>query len=352
MSDLSKQISAQIQQAADQNSAVRIQGGNSKAFYSRALDGSLDLVDVSGHTGVVNYEPTELVLTARAGTTIQELSETLGEKNQHLAFDPPVLGGLATIGGTLASGFSGPCRPYLGSIRDHVLGTHIVNGNGDYLRFGGEVMKNVAGYDIARLMAGAMGTLGVIMQVSLKVLPKPQKEATLCFELAQGDALSMMRELGDSPIPVSGACFDNGRVYVRLSGSEVGVASASKTLGGETMSDGEAVWISLREFSHAFFDTELPIWRLSLPTQACPDLSGETLIDWGGQQWWLRSDAPIKEIQFAAAKAGGHATLFKGGDRSGEVFHPLSDTMMQLHENVRLSFDPKRILNPGAQYPS
>jgi len=352
MSDLSNEITTQILQAAEQNSAVRIQGGNSKAFYNRALDDSLEMIDVSGHTGVVNYEPTELVLTARAGTTIGELSETLAEKNQHLAFDPPMLGGRATIGGTLASGFSGPCRPYLGSTRDHVLGTHIVNGNGAYLRFGGEVMKNVAGYDVARLMVGAMGTLGVIMQVSLKVLPKPQSELTLCFELTQDDALSMMHELGDSPTPVSGACFDKGKVFVRLSGSEVGVSSASKTLGGERVTNSETIWTSLREFSHSFFDTELPIWRLGLPALANPVLSGDKLIDWGGQQWWLRSDAPPKEIRFAAAKAGGHATLFKGGDRTGDIFHPLSDTMMQLHEKVRLSFDPKKILNPGVQYPS
>ncbi len=351
MTDLSSDIAAQIQQAASQQKGVRLQGGGSKSFYGRELESDLQPVSISGHRGVVNYEPTELVLTVRAGTSIREIKEVLSEKSQVMAFDPPEFSGNATIGGTLAAGFSGPCRPYAGAIRDHILGTHIINGKGEYLRFGGEVMKNVAGYDVARLMAGAMGTLGAIMQVSLKVLPKAQCSRTYVLEKSPDEALQMMNSLGDSPIPLAGACYREGRVYVRLSGSEAGVHSAAERLGGETSADADQIWAQLRELNHPFFDNVLPLWRVSVPALTWLEIEGDCLIDWGGQQWWIFSEQPAKEIRLAANRAGGHATLYRGGDRRGEVFHPLSGALANLHANIRRSFDPNGIFNPGIQYP-
>ncbi len=351
MTDLSSDIVAQIQQAAAQQKGVRLLGGGSKQFYGRQLEDTLQPVSLTGHQGIVNYEPTELVLTVRSGTSIQDIKQTLADKNQGMAFDPPAFSGKATIGGTLATGFSGPCRPYAGAIRDHVLGTHIINGKGEYLRFGGEVMKNVAGYDVARLMAGALGTLGAIMQVSLKVLPRPQRRLTLVFEQTLVEALEFMNGLGDSPIPLSGACYRDGQTYIRLSGSETGVLSATQGLGGEKNDEADEIWSQLRELEHPFFDNPLPLWRLSVPALTQLKIEGDSLVDWGGQQWWIFSDQPAGEIRLAANKAGGHATLYRGGDRHGEVFHPLSQNLANLHANIRRSFDPYGIFNPGIQFP-
>ena len=348
--DYSSEIAAQIQRAASIQQGVYLNGGGSKSFYGRQLENDLETVQVGGHQGIVNYEPTELVVSVRAGTTIQNIKETLSKENQTMTFDPPEFSGKATIGGTLATGFSGPSRPYAGSIRDHVLGTHIINGKGEYLRFGGEVMKNVAGYDIARLMAGSMGTLGPVMQVSLKVLPKPQLSTTLVFEQSRQQALLTMNSLGDNPMPVTGACFWDEKVYIRLSGSEAGVRSASTKLGGDHQSEHEQIWTQLRELKHPFFNNTLPLWRISLPALTDFEIEGRSLIDWGGQQWWLFSNESISNIRLAANKAGGHATLFRGGDRQAEVFHPLPPAMASIQSCIRRAFDPVGIFNPGVQY--
>lgn len=349
--DYSEQLQRQLKQAVDQRESVTVIAGGSKQFYGRETDQPQHLLNLSEHHGVISYEPTELVMTARAGTKIVELNQTLAEQGQRLPFEPPTFGGKATLGGTLACGFSGPARAYAGSARDFVLGTNILNGRAEMLRFGGEVMKNVAGYDVSRLMVGSMGTLGVILQASLKVLPIPEKETTLNYHLARDAALDFMNDLAARPLPVSATCFFGDILFVRLSGSSAAVESAYLTLGGERLPKSDQIWQSLKEFQHPFFDTELPLWRIAMTTSAQPDLPGEVMIEWGGAQWWLRSDAPAEQIRRAVARCGGHATLFRGGDRSGQVFHPLPAKMAELQERIRLAFDPYSILNPGRLLP-
>lgn len=345
--DQSRQLQEQLQSCFSQKSAVVVRGGGSKDFYGRQQSADLGSFEVAAHRGIVNYEPTELVITARAGTTIKEINRVLAEAGQCLPFDPPELGGVATVGGTLACGFSGPSRPYAGSARDYVLGAHVLNGKGEYLRVGGEVMKNVAGYDVSRLMVGALGTLGIILQASLKVLPSTEKETTLIFHFERDSALDFMNDLAGRPLPVNASCFYGDLLFVRLSGTEAGIDSAYRALGGERLPSTDKIWSSLREFEHPFFQSDLPLWRISLPALAKPELPGEVFIDWGGGQWWLHSDADADEIRIATERCGGHATLFRGGDRASEVFHPLPPAMRAIQERIRASFDPERILNPG-----
>ena len=350
--DLTQQLQGQLQRCIKQKTAVCILGGGSKSFYGCQQPEGLEEFNVSGHEGIVSYAPTELVVTVRAGTKVKHVNEVLAECGQFLPFDPPELQGEATIGGTLACGFSGPSRPYTGSARDYILGTNVLNGKGEYLRLGGEVMKNVAGYDVSRLMVGAMGTLGVILQASIKVLPVAQRETTLIFHLERDSALDFMGELAARPLPVSASLFYGDILLVRLSGTEAGVDSAYRALGGERLPSTDKIWRSLREFEHPFFQTELPLWRISLPALAKPELPGEVLIDWGGAQWWLRSDADGNSIRKAVARCGGHATMFRGGDRKAEVFHPLTPAMLALQERIRDSFDPDKLLNPGRMFPA
>jgi glycolate oxidase FAD binding subunit len=292
-----------------------------------------------------------LVITARGGTPLRELEATLAEKGQMLPFEPPHFGPRATLGGTIACGLSGPRRPYAGAARDFVLGTRVLNGRGEILRFGGEVMKNVAGYDVSRLMVGALGTLGIMLDVSLKVLPKPVEEITLAQPGTAAEALEIMNRWAGQPLPLSAGCFDGDRLYLRLSGAAAGVNAARALIGGDLVDDGPAFWDSLREHTHPFFRGAAPLWRLSVPPGAPPlPLSDETLYDWGGAQRWLETDETPDRIREVAAQVSGHATLFRGGDRSGEVFHPLARPLEALHRNLKQAFDPHGIFNPGRMY--
>ena len=323
---------------------LRIRGGDSKAFYGRRAAG--EVLDVAGHRGIVAYEPSELVLTARAGTPLAEVEAALAGHRQMLPFEPPHFGPGATLGGTVACGLSGPRRPYAGAARDFVLGAQVVSGRGEVLRFGGQVMKNVAGYDVSRLMVGALGTLGVLLEVSVKVLPAPAHEMTLVLETDARTAIETMNRLAGRPLPISAACHAGDRLYLRLSGSESGVEAARVALGGET-ADG-SFWQALREHRLPFFAGDGPLWRLSVPPTAPPlDLAGPMLLDWGGAQRWVRSDAGEARVRQVADSAGGHATLFRGGDRGGTVFHPLAPPLAALHRRLKAAFDPAGILNPG-----
>ncbi len=306
---------------------------------------------MAAHRGVVSYEPTELVLTARAGTPLSEVAATLRESEQMLAFEPPHFGERATLGGAIASGLSGPSRPYAGAARDFVLGVVCINGQGEKLSFGGQVMKNVAGYDVSRLMAGAMGTLGVLLEISLKVLPQPASELTLALSMAADEALSIMNSWAGQPLPISAACHDGDVLRVRLAGSDHGIRSAREKIGGEEIADGDDFWTDLREQRLAFFADDAPLWRLSVPAAApLSSLSGKWLLDWGCAQRWLISDLPAQTMREAASAVGGHALLFRGGDRNGEVFHPLAAPVAALHRRLKHAFDPKGILNPGRMY--
>jgi glycolate oxidase FAD binding subunit len=348
--DLEQQISEQVRESAGPGRALDIVGGGSKNWYGRMSSG--EPLDVAGHSGILSYEPRELVIRARAGTKLTELNAALAEAGQHLPFDPPAFGPTATLGGTIACGLSGPSRPYAGAARDHVLGARIVNGRGEVLEFGGQVMKNVAGYDVSRLMVGALGTLGVLLDVSLKVLPIPEARITLVKDCNPRDALAAMNGWAGKPLPLSATAFDGNRQIVRLSGTATGVHAAAQRIGGAPIDDGDEFWTDLREQRHAFFAGDAPLWRLSLPPTTPPlDLPGKWLIEWGGGQRWLRGEVDPDHLRAAAHAAGGHATLFRGGDRSGAIFQPLPSVMLALHRRLKQAFDPAGILNSGRLYP-
>ena len=348
--DISARLQDSIRSASDTRTALCIRGGDSKAFYGRSAGG--DALDVSMHRGIVNYEPTELVITARAGTPLSELEQALDEQRQMLAFEPPHYGDSATLGGTIACNLSGPRRATAGAARDFVLGSRIINGKGEILSFGGEVMKNVAGYDVSRLMCGALGTLGVLLEVSLKVLPRPQAETTLTLDIKDTEALRELHTWAQQPLPLSASCHDGSKLYVRLSGASGAVSAARKLIGGDELPDGKQFWYRLREQQHGFFATQQPVWRLSLASDTPPlPLKGKWLYEWGGALRWLVSDAAPESIRAAAEAAGGHATLFRGGDHRNAVFHPLPGGLMKMHKNLKQAFDPNSILNPGRMYP-
>jgi glycolate oxidase FAD binding subunit len=330
---------------------LRLKGGGSKDFYGGPLCG--DILDTRAHAGIVSYEPTELVVTARCGTPLAELESALAARRQFLACEPPRFAG-ATVGGAVAAGLSGPRRAAVGSLRDFVLGVRIMDGEGRVLKFGGEVMKNVAGFDVSRLMTGALGTLGLILDVSLKVLPLPAGDASLRFEMPQDKALEAINRWAGQPLPLVASCWQDGVLSIRLSGAQAAVAAACQKLGGEPLAAAAAdeFWNGLREQSAAFFAGDAPLWRLSLPSATPPlELPGAVLIEWGGAQRWLRGDSDAAQLREVAATAGGHASLFRGGDKTDGVFAPLQPALMEVHRRLKHSFDPYGVFNPGRLYP-
>jgi glycolate oxidase FAD binding subunit len=347
-----------IRRAASSGKPLRIRGSGSKDFYGQSLAG--EVLDTRAHSGVVDYEPTELVITARCGTPLTELEAVLAERGQMFAFEPPHFGPHATLGGVVASGLAGPRRAaqglYCGSVRDHVLGLRIMNGEGEALAFGGTVMKNVAGYDVSRVMAGSLGTLGLILEVSLKVLPRPVAGRTLRLALDEKLALAKLCEWGGQPLPITASAWSEGELTLRLEGAEAAVKSAAAKLGGEAVTEQEAVeyWRGLREQSAAFFEGDMPLWRLSLPATAAPvSLAGTQLIEWGGAQRWFRTGDSEAQVRAAAAQAGGHATLFRAGHSGKEglrVFTPLTPVLAGIHANLKKAFDPRGLFNPGRLY--
>jgi len=344
-----KRIQDIIHQAYQERTPLKIYGGNSKSFYGRQISGQQ--LDVSHHGGIIHYEPTELVVTASAGTRLKDIESALAEHDQMLAFEPPHFGEKATLGGAIASGLSGPCRPYTGAARDFVLGVKLINGKGERLRFGGEVMKNVAGYDLSRLLTGSLGTLGVLLEVSLKVLPRPRFETTIISKLPADKALASMLDYGRQALPLSASCHDGEYLYTRLSGTEQAVKAAIRTVQGDELQDAESFWSKLREHRLAFFDSEQTLWRLSIPANTTDlAIDGETFIDWGGAQRWIKSDMNTRAIREQATSVNGHATLFRHGDTTEEYFQPLSGKLKQLHLNLKLAFDPNCILNPTRMY--
>ena len=349
MPDISDALIDAVRQAYDDRRPLCIEGGGSKRDLGRTASGSR--LDVAGHNGVVDYEPTELVITARAGAPIAELEAILAAEGQAMPFEPPRFGSTDTLGGVIACGLSGPARPYAGAARDMVLGAGLINGKGEALRFGGRVMKNVAGYDLSRLMVGAYGTLGVLLDLSMKVLPMPETECTLGYECNQTEALERMNRWADQPLPLSAAAWENGILRIRLSATENGVADAKAKMGGEETDSG--YWQTLRDHRSAFFteSEHLPLWRLSVaPATPALKLQVDVLVDWGGAQRWIRTDAPAAELRALAKAAGGHAQCFRGGDRRGDVFQPPEPNLMKLHKGLKKAFDPRGILNPGRLY--
>ena len=341
-------LCARVADAAAQKIPLRIRGGGSKDFYGAPASG--DLCDVSAYAGIVAYEPKELVLTVRAGTPLAEVESALAAQRQMLPFEPPHFAPGATIGGIVATGLSGPRRPYAGAVRDFVLGTRIVNGKGEDLSFGGRVIKNVAGYDVSRLMTGALGTLGILTEISFKVLPRPPVDATLAFDMAEADAISSMNQWAGQPLPLSASAWQDGVLRVRLSGAETAVAAAKEKLGGESVDGGE-YWRDLREHRLAFFAAGQAIWRISVPQTSQPLVLGvPQLVEWGGGLRWISGPVDPFAVRSSSERAGGHATLFRGGDKSIGVFHPLKPAVAKIHRRLKAAFDPAGILNPGRMY--
>ena len=327
-----------------------LRGGGSKDFYGGPISG--DVLDTAGHAGIVSYEPTELVVTARCGTPLAELESALATRRQCLACEPPHFGA-ATVGGAVGAGLAGPRRAAVGGMRDVVLGVKLMDGEGRVHRFGGEVMKNVAGFDVSRLIAGSLGTLGLILEVSLKVLPVPPGDASLRFEMPQDKALEALNRWAGQPLPLVASCWHDGVMTLRLCGAQAAVSAACTRLGGEAIGepDSLAFWQGLREQSAEFFAGDAALWRLSVPSVSPPlDLPGNTLIEWGGAQRWLRGDVDPLRIRELATRAGGHATLFRGGDKAAGVFSPLQPALMEVHRRLKQSFDPYGVFNPGRMY--
>lgn len=338
-----------VRQAIADDTPLKITGGSSKAFYGNPVTG-LELSTL-GYNGIVSYHPSELVLTAKAGTSLLEIKTLLAENGQMLAFEPPHFADSATLGGAVACGLSGNRRPFCGSVRDFVLGCKIINGNGEILRFGGEVMKNVAGYDVSRLMVGAMGELGLILEVSLKVLPRPAMEQTLLLELELDQATDKMIALSSTSLPLSGLAWHDSILSVRLSGTEKSVNTASAQIGGQKIDD-NTYWLDLNEQKLDFFQKQGNLWRLSVPPASnTTELEGESFYDWGGAQRWLKSEMDEKTIFKAATDLQGHATLFRSENHHGDRFTPLSGRLLTLQKKLKLTFDPHSIFNQRKTVP-
>ncbi len=352
MADISQQLIERVLEARDGGHKLNIVGGGSKAFMGRAADPDAGTLNVGEHTGIVEYHPVELVLTVRAGTPISEIEATLAEQGQALHFEPPRLAPEATIGGTLATNLSGPARPWSGSVRDQVLGVRLLNGKGEHLRFGGQVMKNVAGYDVSRLQAGAMGTLGVMTEISLKVMPKPAASMTLVQEMAMDEVIHYMNSRSAEPKPITGACWVDGKVYLRLSGARSAVEATAEKWSGEVLEQGDAFWQQVQDMQHEFFaGNDVPLWRFSVgSTAATPPLEGNWFIDWAGAQRWYRGEGQLSDMEPLARAAGGQVSLFRGGDRNGEVMHHQPEALKSIQRRVKNSFDPDNIFNPGRLY--
>jgi glycolate oxidase FAD binding subunit len=434
MDTLLKEWADRVRDAAARQGKLCLRGGGSKDFYGGTPTG--EILDTTGYRGIVAYEPTELVIVARAGTPLAELEAALAEKGQCLPFEPPhfaltsgVVAGaragssdagsagtatfpasaanaavgrasasdlpreaaagvnagaaaveppsrIATVGGMVAAGLSGPRRATVGAVRDYMLGVKLIDGRGELLSFGGQVMKNVAGYDVPRLMAGSLGTLGLIAEVSLKVLPLPVAVCTLRFAMDEATALSRLNEWSGRPLPLAASVWHAGVLTVRLAGARAAIEAAQAALGGEVLADEEAdaFWQSVREQTHPFFAGGEPLWRLSLASTTPSTGLGPQLIEWGGALRWLRGGedraADTERLRAVAVQAGGHATLFRGdataraalgaagtsgepgaGSAGGGLFQPLSPPLLRIHRRLKTAFDPQGVFNPGRMYP-
>ncbi len=341
-----------IRAASAQGIRLCIRGGGSKDFYGNAPAGQV--FDTANHAGIVAYEPTELVLTARCGTRLTEIEQALAAKGQMLAFEPPHFGANATIGGCVAAGLSGPRRASAGACRDHVLGVRLMDGRGRALAFGGQVMKNVAGYDVSRVIAGSLGTLGVILEVSLRVMPLPVREQTIVRAMTQAEAIDALSWLAGRSYPVSASAWVDEALYLRLSGAERVLAPAAGALGGDTLDESEAsaFWLDIREQQSPFFANANSLWRLSIrPTEEPISLPGAWMLEWHGALRWLSTDASEAEVRESARRAGGHATLFRSADLSAAAFTRPGATELGIMKGVKEALDPHGIFNPGRLYP-
>jgi glycolate oxidase FAD binding subunit len=340
-----------IAKARATHTPLRVRGGGSKDFYGEAGHAEQTMLDTRAWQGIVDYEPSELVVTARCGTPLADIEAALAERGQMLGFEPPHFGG-ATLGGCIASGLSGPRRMSAGAARDFVLGVRLLDGEGCVRTFGGQVMKNVAGFDVSRLLAGSLGTFGIILDVSLKTLPRPVQEVTLQLEMNEADALVASNRWVAQALPLSASCWHAGVLHIRLSGAPTAIRSAQASIGGETVAHGDALWSDLREQRGAFFNTNGDLWRVSVPALTPPEqLPSGALAEWFGAQRWLHGVDDAVALRARVAALGGHATLFRS-DGTAHVprFQPLAPPLLALHRRLKAVFDPHGIFNPGRMY--
>ena len=347
-SDLSNELQKKVSSANGNKLPLNITAGCSKAFYGHKIGG--EKLDISSHAGIIDYRASELVITARSGTRLSDIETALAEQNQQLAFEPPVHTADSTIGGVIACGLSGPARPFHGAARDFVLGAKVINGKGELMQFGGQVMKNVAGYDVSRLMVGAQGTLGVLLEISLKVLPKTEAETTLAFEIDAVEGHKMLRGWLSDGHPVTASCHYQGMLSVRLGSTVNSISNAHRKMGGEVVANN--LWQQLRHQSHPCFEQE-NLWRLSLPPVAAIHNEDDQLIEWGGA---LRCKVSKNELVDQEQRLGRHATRYNMTSStvqaisSDEVFQPLQAGMLAIHKRIKHALDPNNILNPARLY--
>lgn len=356
-----RNIQQQIIDAAQSNQALQIIGNNSKAFYGCAVrEGSIPL-NIADYQGIIDYQPSELTITARAGTPLTEIIEQLNAHGQMLPFEPPVFDGHATLGGCVATALAGPRRPWAGSIRDYILGARVLTGDGKDIRLGGKVMKNVAGYDLFRPMAGALGTLGVMLDITLKLLPLPEQEQSYSMEMNAADMQPLLRDWRKLSMPISASSYESGVFKLRLSASSCAIADASNKLPTAMQEISNDYWQTLNEHELPFFDDPAPLYRLVLPVSIKGNLNkienviyqkgkSETLIEWGGSLHWLKTSCSLKDIQEYATAAGGTASVYRNGQTDKDVFMPLPAPLMALHKRIKKVMDPVGILNPGRLY--
>jgi glycolate oxidase FAD binding subunit len=342
--DLADQLQDAVQRAYAAEQPLCIAGSGSKRFLGASIAG--ELLNIAEHAGVIEYRPEELVVTARAGTPLKDLADMLAQHRQMLPFEPPEYGGGGTLGGALAAGLSGPGRPWYGALRDAVLGIEMLNGYGQRLRFGGQVMKNVAGYDVSRLMCGSFGTLGVILSVSVRTRPQPEQQHTLKFEMERQAGLERVVELGRSALPISATCQVDGNLSLRLSGSSADLDDAIGRLGGEP--GDPRLWNAVRDQTAAYFDggkAAGSLWRVSVPFAApYPPLEGTWLTEWAGALRWLWTSAEATRVVQAVRAVDGYAVRF---DSVADAFMSLDSHLLRYHQRIKAAFDPKGILNPG-----
>jgi FAD/FMN-containing dehydrogenase len=351
-------LTDQVRSASAHGTPLNITGGGTKSFYAEPPRG--EPLDTRALAGISSYEPSELVVSARAGTPLAAVEAALAESGQYLPFEPPRFAPDGTVGGMVAAGLTGPARASVGSLRDHVMGATLLNGRGELLHFGGQVMKNVAGYDVSRLLAGSWGILGILCEVSLKVMPQPPAGTTLCFEADEAQALAQLQRWRGQALPISASSWHEGSLRIRLAGAAAAVSAAGARLGGSALGTPAATdwWTALRDQSLAFFRPRAPelaagdaLWRISVPSAAAPlDLPGRQLIEWGGALRWWRTAASASAVRTVASAAGGHATLVRAADKSAGAFARPSEAILRLHRRLKSAFDPAGIFNPGRLY--
>jgi glycolate oxidase FAD binding subunit len=340
-------LRARVIDAQAAGAALRLRGAGTKDFYGEHCDG--EILDLRGYRGVIDYEPSELVLRARCGTPLSEIESLLAQRHQYLGFEPPAFGADPTIGGVIAAGLSGPQRARAGAARDFVLGTALLAIDGELMHFGGNVIKNVAGFDLSRLLCGSLGIFGPILEVSLKVLPLPRAQQTLCFEMTADEAVRAFNQWAGQALPIGACAWVDGLAWVRLCGAESALRAAGERLGGELLEAQTAMiwWRSLRDQTHAFFRDAQVLWRLSVPANAPPVLADRgQLFEWGGALRWCAQDLPASVMRQQAIAVGGTAMHWRGGV-AGQRFHPLSAAVSGIHRQLKLRFDPQRIFNRG-----